>query len=169
MFRVGNQLASKSALAGFEEFHIPEPNSGCWLWTASINNRGYGTLQRGGFKGYAHRFSFQHFKADGADITGMSVCHSCDNPSCVNPDHLFLGTASDNMRDCLRKGRHASQRTATNYARGEDVGVSRLGASAVRKIRALKGIIGAHKIAKAFDVTRGTIRDIHSGKTWTHV
>ena len=169
MFRVGNQAAAKSAAEAFDDRYIPEPNSGCWLWTAALNVHGYGQLQCGGYKGYAHRYAYQQFVAAGADIRGKQVCHKCDVPSCVNPEHLFLGTAADNMADCLRKGRHASQKPTTNYARGVDAARAKLNDRAVKEIRRLKGVLGQRKIAAAFGVTRGAVRCIHSGETWTHV
>jgi DNA-binding transcriptional regulator YiaG len=161
--------AFKTTLDGFEQYHIPEPNTGCWLWLASVNNRGYGLLQCGGFKGYAHRFAYQHFCGDGSSIDGLHVCHRCDNPSCVNPEHLFLGTASDNMRDCVRKGRHASQSAKTDYARGTRAGLAKLDERTVRRIRAMQGVESQRKLAARFGVTKTTIREIHQGRTWAHV
>lgn len=77
---------------------IPEPNSGCWLWDAAISNN-YGHYNNKG----AHRVSYETFK--GPIPKGLHVLHKCDVPSCVNPDHLFLGTPLDNMIDKVRKGR----------------------------------------------------------------
>lgn len=96
-----------SDLRRFERYVHPEPNSGCWLWSGAANEHGYGNFSYGGRKNRtvasAHRFAHFVYKFH---PFWMQVLHRCDNPSCVNPDHLFLGTTTDNMRDMVRKGRH---------------------------------------------------------------
>ncbi len=86
-----------------EFYSIPEPNSGCWLWTGSLTSGGYGCCWWDGKQTNAHRFSWLAYR--GEIPSGQLVLHKCDMPSCVNPDHLFLGTAADNMRDMVAKGR----------------------------------------------------------------
>lgn len=86
-----------------------DPMTGCWNWTGSVNTKGYGKLKiwdrqelRRRFLG-AHRVAYTTFV--GEIPSGIQVLHSCDNPKCINPEHLFLGTHADNMRDMSNKGR----------------------------------------------------------------
>jgi len=80
------------------------PN-GCWRWTAATNRRGYGVINVEGAARLAHRVTYHVFRR--AVPNDLCVLHHCDNPSCVNPSHLFLGTRADNARDMKRKGRSA--------------------------------------------------------------
>jgi hypothetical protein len=80
--------------------------SGCWEWTGCRAPYGYGDFYVNGKTIRAHRYSYQVFV--GPLKKGMFICHKCDNPPCVNPDHLFQGTHTENVRDSLKKGRHRS-------------------------------------------------------------
>ena len=151
----------------FNDSFIPEPNSGCWLWLLSLTQSGYGHLQCGGFKGVAHRFSYQRFR--GPIPEGMFVCHRCDCRSCVNPEHLFLGTVADNNRDCREKGRHASRLPTTNYAKGERQHLAKLTERDVKAIRQLAGKKSQREIGRDYGVTGNTIRCIQNRTTWNHI
>ena len=93
-----------------------EALNGCWEWQGAKTRGGYGhfRLRIGeAWKMYkAHRFSYEYHWNNGHRLsTQLLVCHKCDNPKCVNPDHLFVGTAGDNQKDKLNKGRHKWGRT----------------------------------------------------------
>jgi hypothetical protein len=81
------------------------PVDGCWNWGRYKDDKGYGCIIFDGFKFSVHRLSFEHFK--GIIPKGLGVMHECDNPSCFNFRHLFLGTQADNVEDMMRKGRHS--------------------------------------------------------------
>lgn len=87
----------------FEDSSIPEPNSGCFLWIGRLSYDGYGKFRANGKTLRAHRVAWELYR--GVIPPGLLVCHKCDVPSCVNPNHLWLGTDLDNSRDMMTKGR----------------------------------------------------------------
>lgn len=102
--------SNTTLLERFSEKWTPEPFSGCWIWTGAEAGDGYGYIRHSGAAGdtYAHRASWKLFR--GEIPVGLSVLHQCDTPTCVNPDHLFLGTQKDNIRDASGKGRMRNRR-----------------------------------------------------------
>lgn len=130
---------------------------GCWAWQGRLDTRGYGMFPRHQLR--AHRASYAVFK--GAIPDGLHVLHSCDNPRCVNPGHLFLGTHQDNMRDKTLKGR------AHGAHPGEAHAMAKLTEAQVLAIRADRRI---HRlIAVDYSVGRRTIGDIKLRRCWSHI
>lgn len=99
----------------FDDRYIPEPNTGCWIWTAPLSTLGYGWFRCNGKRTQAHRFSLEIFK--GPIPEGLFALHTCDNRWCVNPDHLYVGTALDNARDMVARGRHSNGRRKADAER----------------------------------------------------
>ena len=145
----------------FEDKFSPEPNSGCWLWTARCNPNGYGYLKvPPGRVKQAHRISFELYR--GPIPNGLSVLHKCDVRSCVNPDHLFLGTQKDNIQDMDKKGRGCRPVLA-----GERNPGAKLTFKMVNEIRALLSAgRRRHEIASYYGVSSGAISHIKCGRTW---
>ena len=133
----------------------------CWLWTASLQN-GYGQIGIKGQRspGKAHRVSWELHH--GVIPEGLEVLHTCDNPRCVNPRHLFLGSQTDNLEDMTGKGRRRQ-----GNAFGADNPSSKLTEKDVRKIRRLVKSGWTHgKLAKIYGVSRPAISAIIRGETW---
>lgn len=141
----------------------------CWVWTASTNGFGYGLIQRGA-RGEgnerAHRASWQLHC--GAIPDGLCVLHRCDNPPCVNPQHLFLGTKLVNNHDMMAKGRY---RPDSSLPRGEAHHYSKLTADSVREGRLLfhSGVASIQELADKNDVAPATMYAAIYRVTWQHV
>lgn len=147
---------------GLKEFwEKVEKTKNCWIRHGAISGGGYNVLSWDKKLKYAHRVSWMiHF---GKIPKGKFVCHKCDVPNCVRPDHLFLGTQQDNLRDMIKKGR----RGYTGLP-GEKHPSSKLTGKEVLKIREIykKGKITQQEIARKFGVTQRTISKAISGFTW---
>lgn len=124
--------------------------SGCWEWKGYTLKKGYGRFMAMGHQILAHRYSYLHLVGEIPE--GMQVCHRCDNPCCVNPGHLFLGSNSDNQIDSVKKGRHSTVKLTPEEAKYIkqllDEGLS---------VDAIRVRTGANKT---------TIRNIKSGQAW---
>jgi hypothetical protein len=135
-------------------------SSTCWIWQGGINHFGYGVYCTNSTLMGAHRFSY--ILENGPIPKGMVICHKCDNPPCVNPDHLFLGTPSDNLRDMVQKGRNA---------KGEKSGNAKLSVEQVKTIRDsfARGELTKTQLARIYHVTFTNIHYIIGRKIWTEV
>ncbi len=130
----------------------------CWLWTGVPNKGGYGLIYVNGKIVFAHRYSYQlHF---GSIPDGLDICHSCDVPNCVNPSHLFAGTAQDNMADKIKKDR-------CNYVHGEKSKNSKLTQNQVEEIRQ-KYADGftQKKLSVMYGISQVQISNIVNNKVW---
>lgn len=165
----------------FEDIKKAEPSfwrkvhkskTGCWLWIASVSNKGYGQMQfklaAGGHKNWgAHRFS-KALEIGG--IPDKFVLHKCDRPRCVRPDHLFLGTQKDNMSDMARKGRADFKTCHASMLSGEALPQSKLVAKDVLAIRqALAEGISGKKLAVQYGITEANVSAIKHGVSWKHL
>lgn len=148
----------------FDRLSIPEPNTGCWLWLGEWAwERHYGLVGLGqGRTLRAHRVAFELW--NGPIPNGHEVCHRCDTPPCVNPQHLFTGTHTLNMRDMMAKKRGWSPR-------GEEHPFRRLTSAIVVEARALyvSGQATQWELAERFGVARASMHAALIGKTWAHI
>jgi len=141
----------------------------CWEWIAAISSSGYGSF---GFKGkvqLAHRVSYELTNGlipAGDGYHGICVCHTCDNKSCVNPNHLFLGTQKENIKDMFKKGR-----AIRGLNRGERAGGAKLKEVDVVNIRAIYKYTKASQndLANIYSVSQRAVSKIILRKSWSHV
>jgi HNH endonuclease len=132
--------------------------SGCWEWTKGRKSGGYGCLRVGDSTMTAHRYSYELVHGPVKD--GLYVLHSCDNPPCVNPAHLRLGSHQENMQDAVER----------NYNRkGENHYSHKVTEKEVRAIRALAGTMSQVEISKLFGLSKGSVNHIISRKKWKHI
>jgi hypothetical protein len=139
----------------------------CWLWRGVLDEKRYGRLCVAGKMPRAHRLSYELNVGPIPD--GLFVCHHCDNPSCVRPDHLFVGTVTDNNRDMGRKGR-AKWTRHPELTRGEQNPHAKLTNAQVLAIRELVAAGRNQKLVAAeFGVSPMTVSHIHNRRRWSHL
>lgn len=146
----------------FDRYWTPEPNTGCFLWLGGLSSGGYGAfgMKVPGKKHYppfgAHRLAWE--REHGPITNGLWVLHRCDERTCVNPAHLFLGTIQDNLNDMTAKGRRA---------KGDGHGQAKLTEAEARFIRASP--MRQQALADAFGIAQPTVSAIKRGKIWAHL
>lgn len=147
-----------------DAYSMPVTETGCWLWAGYRNPKGYGVLGIGRATYLAHRASYEEY----VEIIpeGLNVLHRCDNPPCINPRHLFLGTQKDNVDDMDAKGRRV---IPTKF--GQSHGNSRLTDAAVERIAVdlVMGVLPQKKISKKHGLSQQHVSDINRGNIWSHV
>jgi hypothetical protein len=159
------QMRKQTPNDRFDLWSMPVPWSGCWIWFGSGTSEGYGRFEINGRKILAHRFSYERFV--GSIPNGIMVLHTCDQPSCVNPKHLFLGTNQTNTDDKVRKGRHAKGIDHSYWCRGEQMHMSKLTEDLV--IMARNDPRSQQVIADSLGVSQTLISLIKRRIIWKHV
>ena len=156
---------SEEAINRFwDKIKPPKNENDCWEWIAFKDKDGYGkiSLRERNRKSYnAHRFSYELYY--GSIPPGLDVLHNCDNPPCVNPNHLFLGTNKDNKQDAVNKNRHAHGSTHGNSVLTDEL---------VREILIKiynNDFQNVNQIANQYNIDRTVISGILTGKMWTHI
>lgn len=152
---------------------------GCWIWIGYRNDSGYGILRIGRKAVRAHRFSWDLHRPDTPAPDSLHVCHNCpggDRRECVNPEHLFLGTDADNLRDAAQKGRlvtgerHYAKTHPEKLARGERHGNAKLTTEDVREIRRRVASGEMQKtLCLEFGLSKAEVSNIVNRKLWPHV
>lgn len=141
--------------------YVKKVDNGCWEWLGCLSKNGYGVFSVPHIPGenkhsYAHRFSWElHF---GSIPEGKVICHKCDNPSCLNPEHLFIGTQKDNLADMVKKNRGAH---------GERNGNTKLKEEEVIRIFKWEGV--KKRIAEEYGISYQCVYDIKRGRRWARV
>lgn len=156
--RINNINPSQELIDRFMKYVYPEPNTGCWLWGGAVVTKGYGCL---GFRGEiyrTHRLSWILFR--GKILEDYHICHYCDNPYCVNPDHLWQGTGYDNTLDMVKKKRHRSGRQSGEMNPNKKI--TKEDADFIRSSPK-----SSKELAKKYGVSIATIRMVRSNRHWT--
>lgn len=152
---------------------------GCWKWSGQLDTRGYGTIKLRKRRTFAHRVSWMIHRGN---PEYLYVLHHCDNPSCVNPIHLFLGTQTDNVADMMAKGRrwktrdlpigdqHWSRKHPDKVRRGELNNRAKLTSEVVRNMRrSFNSGVSRRMLSEQFHISLSQTYNITSGRQWRHV
>ncbi len=139
-----------------------QKSDGCWIWSGNKDGKGYGRVNFADFKSFSKAHRLAWFLTNGEIPVGMLVCHKCDNPSCVNPNHLFLGTIKDNNLDKVAKGRQKGARGERNFG-------AILNEKQVEAIRFLyaSGEFSTYALSDIFQVSRNCISRVVNKITWS--
>lgn len=142
-------MTREDIIAKHSDKFSAEPMSGCWLWTAASDKHGYGMLWNGKRMDRAHRMFY--VESSGKNIDGFSILHDCDNPACVNPAHLHIGTQAENMKEKAQRGRSGKK-------------LNKSIASCIR----LQLEVGRSQrwIAKFWGISQRTVFNIKHGVVW---
>lgn len=146
------------AILPFHDLYTVTEN-GCWEWKSGFASFGYGSIRIGGRKIRAHRYSYEIHVAPIPH--GMVVCHKCDNPPCVNPDHLFIGTMKDNTADMIAKGR---SKLGSNHAIGSACKSSKITPQIAYAIKCDRR--PHREVALRYGVSASLVGAIKNGKLW---
>lgn len=145
---------------------VANEQTGCWEWTASLTEHGYGQMRFRGTRWLSHRVAWVLFKGeipeDGNAYKTMGVLHRCDNPKCVNPEHLFLGDQGDNCTDSVSKSRWGKRGCP-----GETHGRAIVTEDMVREIRRSEETLSV--LAERYGLSRSAVSHIRKRRSWTHV
>lgn len=148
----------RNYLLRIEDNTAYEPNTGCWLWLAGTSAQGYGRIFHDGKPRLVHRLVYEN--KFGEIPHGLDALHHCDNPLCINPDHIFIGTQRDNNLDRDRKGR---------TPKGENHYRAKFDSLQIKVIRSIGKSITGRSLAKYFNCAESTISEVLSKRLWKHL
>ena len=153
---LGHEMKNETRIQSF--YDRVQTAGDCWEWTGGKDRQGYGRMRVNGKHVSAHRFSYE--LNVGRIPSGLMVCHRCDNPGCVKPSHLFIGTAKDNNHDAVKKGRTA--RTC-----GTQNGNAKLKPSDIVRIKELCKSNTQRQVARKFGISQMCVSKIVRGLKWS--
>jgi hypothetical protein len=135
---------------------------GCWEWQGARSAKDYGVVSYNKTIYFSHRLFYKLFK--GELISGYQICHHCDNPCCVNPDHLFIGTNKDNVQDCIRKGRRSQSFEKKHIA--HNASLTKEEAEKIVTFAALNPLATSTQISEKFKISKQLAKDVKRGRSY---